>query len=138
MAASAGVGTIGDTIGTTTGEWSTTTTRTFRIAERSSIAVISIRIERTSIAVPILAAEVLTAIRAFMGATREPQIPAPSVGSITAGLQEATLSADSRALAVSMEEAAEASTEEAAEASTEEAAAMAAEAIDSSHEVIKP
>ncbi len=65
-----------------------------------------------------------------MGATREPQIPAPSVGSITAGLQEATLSADSPALAVSMEEA--------AEASTEEAAAMAAGAIDSSHEVIKP
>src|SRR6202030_963153 len=47
--ASAGGGTTGDTIGTTTEEWSTTTTLTFRIAGLLSIAIVSIRAEPTSI-----------------------------------------------------------------------------------------
>src|SRR5260370_39933101 len=44
-----GVGTTGDTIGIETEGSSTTTTPTSRIAERSLIAIISIRLERTSI-----------------------------------------------------------------------------------------
>ena len=122
LAASAGVGTIGDTIGTTTAEECvTTTTPTFRTAGPSSIVVTFVRIGRTSI---------MPSIDLAAAAQRLERIPEPSAGSITAELREATRSADSPALEAST---AEAFTAVAAEAFT--AAAVAA--IDSSYEVIQ-
>src|ERR1700724_2184702 len=67
LPASAGVGTVGDTIGTTAGESNTTTTRTFRIAGPSSIATVSIRHERTSTMPRILMAEALVGMRGSIG-----------------------------------------------------------------------
>src|ERR1700693_4286978 len=63
LADSAGVGTTGDTIGTTAGESNSTTTRTFRIAGPSSIVIVSIRHEGTLIMPPIPMAEVLEGMR---------------------------------------------------------------------------
>src|SRR5260370_39140436 len=63
LPALAGVGTTGDTIGTTPGESNSTTTRTFRTAGPSSIAIVSIRREGTLIMPPIPIAEVLVAMR---------------------------------------------------------------------------
>src|SRR5216684_2825958 len=63
LAASAGAGTIGDTIGTTTGESSTTTTRTSRTAGPLSTATVFIRVDRTSTMGP---AELLAGMKDFM------------------------------------------------------------------------
>src|SRR6202049_3445441 len=126
LVGSAGVGTIGDTIGTTTGESNSTTTRTFRITGRSSIAMIFVRAERTSTMQPTSIAGVLPGMRAFTAAThrtcREKCIPAPSAGSIMEVLRELIPPEDSPASAASTAaaSAAEVSTEGAA-ASTEEA-----------------
>src|SRR5882672_4078366 len=93
LAASAGVGTTGDTIGTTTGESSTTTTPTSRTAGRSSIATVFVRAERTSIMAPTLRAEV-GQDRDFTGLTprthRQAHIPEPSAGSAMEGVREPT------------------------------------------------
>src|SRR5713101_4057774 len=127
LAASAGVGTTGDTIGTTMGGSSTTTTRTSRIAGRSSIAIAFVRVELTSIMAPIHATEVLAGIRRFTGATRtqrQERTPAPSVGLAMEGPREATHPEDSPALA--------ASTAAEADSMVAEAATVAG-AIDSSH-----
>jgi hypothetical protein len=148
LPASAGVGTIGDTIGITTEESSTTTTHTFRIAGPSSIVIVLIRVERSSIMARIFMAEVLAGVRAFTAPTRptfrEKYIPAPSAGSIMAEMRELTPSEDSPALAAftaaqaftEAVSAVEVSTAGVAEASTEEAG-MEAEATDRSNEVIK-
>src|SRR5260370_41354406 len=58
LPASAGVGTTGDTIGITKGGSSTTTTPISRIAGPSSIAIVFMRVDRTSIMAPIHATEV--------------------------------------------------------------------------------
>ena len=125
LADSAGVGTIGGTIGTTTGESSTTTTTTSRIATLSSIETIFIRREGTSITPPIHMAAVLAG-------TPRPvvSISGPSAGSIMEALQEPTHPKDDPVLVAFMEGAVEASM--VVEAGT------AAEATDSSREVMKP
>src|ERR1700675_829139 len=69
LPASAGVGTVGDTIGTTVGESNTTTTRTFRIAGPSLIAIVSTRHERTSTMRRIQMAEMWVGSRGSIGPT---------------------------------------------------------------------
>ena len=140
LPATAGVGTTGATIGTTTGESNTTTIHTFRIAGPSSIETALIQDEGTSIMAPILVAGALAGMMAFTAPTRhtfrEECTRAPSADSITAAMLELIPSEDSPALAASMVVA---STEEAsaAEAFTAGAAAStAAEATGSSHEVL--
>jgi hypothetical protein len=82
----------------------------------------------------------LTAMGGVVGPTsrmrRKERIPAPSAGSTTEGLREATHPEDSPALAAST--AAEAASMVGAVASTAEGAAMAAEATDSLDEEIRP
>ncbi len=82
LPASAGVGTIGDTIGTVAAGSCTTTTRTSRIAE-SIVNRNSFRSARTSAIRPIFAAA---------DSARVACVPAPSAGSIMAGLREPALS----------------------------------------------
>src|SRR5882757_5740300 len=65
MAASAGVGTIGDLIGAAAAGSFTTTIRISRTAGRSSIAIVFVRLER-SIAVPVLRAGLLAGMSRFM------------------------------------------------------------------------
>src|ERR1700721_1351792 len=81
LAASAGAGTIGATTGTAADGWSTTTTRTSRIAGRSSIVITFVR--RASTIPQIFAA--MAVPPAFAGAS-EACVPAPSAGSIMAVL----------------------------------------------------
>jgi hypothetical protein len=102
LPAMAGVGTTGDTIGITTGESNTTTTPISQIAGRSSIAITSIRVERTSIT-PV---EVWAGMRESMrqGVQRQEHTRAPSAGSTMEGLREAAHSEDSPASAASMQE----------------------------------
>src|SRR5258708_5434774 len=132
LAASAGDGTTGDTIGTTTGESSTTTTRTSRIAGLSLIATVFARVERTSIMAPIHVTAILAGVRRLTGrptrTERQERIPAPLAGSAMEEVREPTLTEDGPALADSTEEA----------ASTVAEAGTAAEATDSLHEEIKP
>src|SRR5258708_3248466 len=105
-AASDGVGTVGDSIGPTTVESSTTTTPISRTAGRSSIAMVFVRTAGASIA------ELTLTPAALAGMTHASEhIPAHSAGSIMAELRDPTLSAGDPALAA---------------ASTEEAASMAA------------
>src|ERR1700737_1176728 len=119
-----GVGTTGGTIGTTTAESNTTTTRTFRIAGPSSIAMALMQDEETSITGRILTAGALVGMTAFTAAIhhtfQEGRIPAPSAGSIMAAMRELIPSEDSPALAASTAEAsaAEVFMAEVAEAST--------------------
>src|SRR6266849_4782408 len=132
LAALAGVGTIGDTIGTTTEGYVITTTRIFRIAGPSSIATLFGRIEGTSTVALIAAAAPAGDGSPMHPPSRTPRpecIPVPSAGSTTAGLRNPTLPEDNPALAASMEAGGRAA---------EEAAAFTAEAvIDSSYEVIQ-
>ena len=135
-AASAGVGTIGDTIGATTAEeYVTTTTPTFRIAELSSTAGIFGRVEGTSTTASIdLVVAALagnrTSIRLLRRTHRRECIPEPSAGSIMVGLREATHPEDKPALGASTV------AEAAASAAAEVEALTAVEAgIDSSYEV---
>src|ERR1700693_4492831 len=118
LPASAGVGTVGDTIGTMAGESNTTTTRTFRIAGPSLIAIVSTRHEGTLIMPPIPMAEVLAGEAPALEC-----VPAPSAGSIMAGLRDPIPSEDSLVLGASTAGAVEVSTAGAAAASTAEAGA---------------
>src|SRR5258708_6929473 len=132
LAASAGAGTIGDSIGTTAGGQSITTTRTSPAAGQSSTAMAS--------TTAVFTAAALGGMRASATPTQRPaRIPAPSAGSIMEALQEPTHSKDDPVLAVSMEQAAEASTQAGAEVSAEVAAEAptAGEATDSLREVNK-
>jgi hypothetical protein len=113
LPASAGVGTVGDSIGMAGGESSTTATRSSRIAGLSSTAIVFIRVERTSIM-----RRTFTAVASLVMRER---IPAPSVGSTMAGSLEPTPSEDSRALVAPTEAASAlaASMEEAGDSSQE-------------------
>src|SRR5712691_5465175 len=126
---------------TKAGGSSTTTTRTSRTVGLSSIAIIFIRAERTSIMLTRMVEVSTEDIKAFVGPIprthRQVRTPAPSVGLAMEGLPEAILPEDRPALAVST--AAEECTQ--AEAFTAEAGgsmvvATVAGATDSSHEVI--
>src|SRR5260370_37520537 len=112
------------------GASSTTTTPTSRIAGRSSIAIVFIRIDRTLIMAPILRAEVVQG-RDFTRPTprthRQARIPAPSVGSAMEAMREPTHSEDSPDSPASTEEAV-----------STEGAATAAEATDTLPEAIAP
>src|SRR5947209_17806601 len=82
LPASAGAGTVGDSIGTAVGESSTTTTRSSRIAGRSSIAIAFVRVKRITIGPRTFTPVALLVMREC--------IPAPSVDSTMAGLLERT------------------------------------------------
>ena len=86
LADSAGAGTTGDTTGTTAGEWNSTTTRTFRIAEPSLIGIVSMQHEGALIMSPIPEAEVSGAMKDLPHTHRQECIPALSAGSIMAGM----------------------------------------------------
>jgi hypothetical protein len=116
LAASAGVGTTGDTIGTTAVELTTTTTVTSRTAGPSLTGIASIRREETSTVRPIFTAAALAGMRVLVAPTRTQGVacvPARLAGSAMAGLREAIPSEGNpvlEAFTVGASEVAEAST----------------------------
>ena len=91
LAALAGVGTIGDTIGITAGEWYTTTTRISRTARLSSIGTVLTAVGQASITTPVSTAEPW-GTQDFMGEPipiqRAERDPAPSVDSIMGAFRD--------------------------------------------------